>query len=378
MKILIAGDFAQRYRVGVAVREKRYSDLFEKIRPLVKQADYSIVNFEFPIIKDGAEPCPIKKCGPNLNGTIEAVEALKYAGFKCCTLANNHILDQGEQCCLDTKNALEKMGIDTVGAGYNIEDASQILYKKIGEETLAVINCAEHEFTIATDCTAGANPLNPIRQFYKIQEAKKSSNYVFVIVHGGHEHFQLPSPRMQETYRFFIDCGADAVFNHHQHCFSGYELYHGKPIYYGLGNFCFDDPKHREDNWNYGLFVCLNLSAGRIDIDNYPYIQCSESVSVNLLDGAEKSQFMAQFDKLSNIIADSDKLYNACIDWYNNNDADFRLAIEPYSNRVFKALFVRRMLPSCFGYRKKLFLENITACESHLDRFLYMLKKNRS
>ena len=28
-------------------------------------------------------------------------------------------------------------------------------------------------------------------------------------------------------YRFFIDASADAVINHHQHCYSGYEEYHG-------------------------------------------------------------------------------------------------------------------------------------------------------
>jgi poly-gamma-glutamate synthesis protein (capsule biosynthesis protein) len=45
---------------------------------------------------------------------------------------------------------------------------------------------------------------------------------------------------MVETYRFFIEAGADAVVNHHQHCICGYEVYKGKPIFYGLGNFCFD------------------------------------------------------------------------------------------------------------------------------------------
>lgn len=58
----------------------------------------------------------------------------------------------------------------TIGAGNNIEEASKIEYKK----DLAVINCCENEFGIATATTAGANPLNPISQYYKIIEAKKS------------------------------------------------------------------------------------------------------------------------------------------------------------------------------------------------------------
>ena len=86
------------------------------------------------------------------------------------------------------------------------------------------------------------NPLLPIQQFYKIQEAKENADYVLVIVHGGIEHYQLPTSRMIETYRFFIDAGADAVVNHHQHCYSGYERYKSKPIIYGLGNLLFDNP----------------------------------------------------------------------------------------------------------------------------------------
>ena len=257
MKILIAGDFCQGYRVDALVKERRYGKLFDEVKPIIESADYSIVNFEFPVVLDKDAARPIPKCGPNLEGTIESIEAIKYAGFKCCTLANNHILDQGEQCCLDTKNELEKAGVDTVGVGSNLSEAGEIFYKEIDGETLAIINCCEHEFSIATETSAGANPLNPVRQYYAIQEAKKKADYVLVIVHGGHEHYQLPSPRMKETYRFFVDAGADAVVNHHQHCYSGYDVYYDKPIFYGLGNFCFDEPQMRHCGWNEGYMVRL-------------------------------------------------------------------------------------------------------------------------
>lgn len=284
MKVIIAGDFCQRYRIDEAIKKRLYGDLFDEVKPIIETADYSIVNFEFPIILDSTNAKPILKCGPNLQGTKEAVDAVKYAGFNCCTLANNHILDQGEQCCLDTKNELEKAGIDTVGVGYNLEDAASILYKEIRGETLAIINCCEHEFSIATDTTIGANPLNPIQQYYRIQEARSKADYVLVIVHGGHEHCQLPSPEMQETYRFFIDSGADAVVNHHQHCYSGYEEYHGKPIFYGLGNLCFDNiSKRGDDIWNEGYMVSLDFDKSRKpSYTLYPYIQCCSDCFLKL------------------------------------------------------------------------------------------------
>lgn len=235
MKVLVAGDFCDKLRVLEYIKNKVFSSLFDRVKPIVGEADFSIVNFEFPIVLNEGKPIP--KCGPNLGGKKESIDAIKYAGFNVCTLANNHILDKGEQCCLDTKRLIEESNIRTVGAGKNIEEAGSILYLRSEGKTVAIINCCEHEFSLATDSTAGANPLNPVLQYYKIQEAKNNADYILVIVHGGCEHYQYPSIRMQEVYRFFIDSGANAIINHHQHCYSGYEIYEGRPIIYGLGNF---------------------------------------------------------------------------------------------------------------------------------------------
>ena len=69
---------------------------------------------------------------------------------------------------------------------------------------------------------------------------------------------------MMETYRFFIEVGADAVVNHHQHCFSGYEIYKNKPIFYGLGNFSFDGIGSG-DRWSSGYIVTLNFSGTEVE-----------------------------------------------------------------------------------------------------------------
>ena len=136
---------------------------------------------------------------------------------------------------------------------------------------------------IATDTSAGSNPLNIVQQYYAIREAKNNATNVIVIVHGGVEHYWLPSPRMKETYRFFIDAGADAVINHHQHCYSGYEVFKKKPIFYGLGNFCFDGNKGNK-RWTTGYLVNLNLSENTVDFELIPYRQCyEEEIGVHLL-----------------------------------------------------------------------------------------------
>ncbi len=49
-----------------------------------------------------------------------------------------------------------------------------------------------------------------------------------------------PVEYQKEIARAAIDAGADIVFGHHPHEVQGAEIYHGKPIFYSLGNFAFD------------------------------------------------------------------------------------------------------------------------------------------
>lgn len=286
MKVLIAGDFCQRFRTIEKIENQEFGSMFDAIKPIVNESDVKIVNFEFPIVIEKGKP--IKKIGPTLKGTVHAVDAIKYAGFNVCTLANNHILDQGDSCCIETKNLLEQKGVFAVGVGADLNDAGNILYMELEGEKLAIINCCENEFSIATDHTPGANPLRPIRQFYKIKEARRNADFVLVIVHGGIEQYQLPTPRMVENYHFFIDAGADAVVNHHQHCYSGYEVYNSKPIVYGLGNFLFDNPGSRHCIWNEGYMVQINFDE-EISFDLHPYTQCNEKPNVCPMNEEKKS-----------------------------------------------------------------------------------------
>lgn len=367
MKILVAGDFCPQNRVAEAFEHNNYSSVLGEIKHIVEGVDYSIVNFECAITKGGEKP--IAKFGPNLHCSEKGIEAIRWAGFNCVTLANNHFYDYGDEGVFHTVEACRNFGIDTVGGGINLTEACKILYKQIGDRTLAIINCCEHEFSIATDIAGGSNPLNPIIQYYSIKEAKTKADYVLVIVHGGHEHWQLPSPRMVETYRFFVDAGADAVVNHHQHCYCGYEVYKSKPIFYGLGNFCFDNPKHRNSFWNEGILLELTL-AENVDFGLYPYRQCSEKMEIELL---PKDSFDMKMKELNAVISDlarlkaeTGKYYACCSEQYSD-------IFEPFRNRYYLAGKHRGWLPSLISNKNKLQAENYICCESHRDKVLWWL-----
>ena len=364
-KILVAGDYCPRSRVADLIKSKQYDEVFGDIKSLTKISDYSIVNFECPVVLDSAKP--IEKCGPNLKCNINAVAALQFAGFNMVTLANNHFYDYGEQGIKDTLKTCKEYGIDFVGGGKNIIEAQKIFYKKIQDKTFAIVNCCEHEFSIATNNTGGSNPLNPIANYYQIQEAKKNADYVIVIVHGGHEHYQLPSPRMKETYRFFIDAGADAVINHHQHCYSGHEIYKEKPIFYGLGNFCFDNKGKNNSIWNEGYMISLCFENPKIGFELIPYIQGNEKSGVVLATEDKKHTILKNVAYLNTIIKNDMLLKKHFEDFAKYRRKRTYLLFEPYNNRYLKALRVRGILPSLINKKKLLQIINYINCESHRD-----------
>lgn len=376
MKILIAGDLAPQERVSELLCDGTYCDVLADLIPYTSKVDYSILNLEIPI-KANAQAQHILKVGPVLCSPPNVTDMVKESGFDCVTLANNHFYDFGDEGVEETLAACKKSGLDTVGGGKNFQEASKILYKYINGQTLAIINCCEHEFSIATDTSGGSNPLNPIQQYYAIKEACEKANYVLVIVHGGHEMYQLPSPRMQETYRFFIDSGADAVINHHQHCYSGYEVYKGKPIFYGLGNLCIDSKKRQGTDWDNGYFVVINISSSVI-FDVIPYVQCNPNPIVRILGGYDANRFEERIRFLNSIIGNNSELSKEFEKFCKCREKEilFRLSSYKYYRKLIRKLIHFGIINLKINKKKGLNILNLMNCESHRDVASFVITKN--
>jgi poly-gamma-glutamate capsule biosynthesis protein CapA/YwtB (metallophosphatase superfamily) len=219
------------------------------------------------------------------------------------------------------------------------------------------------------------NPLNPVNNYYDINAAKKEHDIVLLMVHGGNEFYSLPSPRMKETYRFFIDAGADAVISNHTHCFSGYEVYKHKPIFYSLGNFIYDWPGRAHTDWNNGFVVKLKITD-KIDFDIIPLKQNNEVPGVFHLNETEKKLFNEKLDQLSAIIADDNKLAAAFNDYCISVQRMYEAFIEPNFGTTIASLRARGLFPKLMRGRKRLLLLNLARCEAHRDVLLNLLSKN--
>lgn len=369
-KIIIAGDYVPQNRIAEKVINRDFS-FFDDIKDRISHADYAILNLEAPIVQNKISKIP--KYGPHLYADKKTVDSLVYAGFDMVTLANNHILDYGEAGLNTTIEYLTKSNIEWIGVGKNIDDAYTIKYVKLGNDCIAVINACENEFSIATETSAGAAPIDVIRIYNKIQEAKKEATCIIVIIHGGHELFQLPSIDMVKMYRFFIDIGASVVVNHHQHCYSGYEIYKDHPIYYGIGNLCFDWKKPEGDIWNYGYMVEVNTDKLQ-EISIIPYRQGGENEDIKLL---PVDAFSPVIEKINANISDSAKLKAEIDAYYEKCIRNCEGGFQPYNNRYLSALFRRGYLPSVLSRKVKIRMSNLILCESHRAKLAFWLKSIR-
>lgn len=369
IKIFISGDFAPRHRAYEVIKNKDFSLLFGDVLPYIKQADISITNLESPLIDEGN---PIPKTGPNLKSPTDSIEALKYAGFDMVTLANNHMMDFGVEGLNSTISICEKNGIRCIGAGPNITEASKVCYIDKKGKTIAFINCCENEWSTTAGDRPGCNPLNEVNIYYQIQEAKANADFVILIIHGGHETYELPSPRMKQLYRWFIDLGVDAVIGHHTHCYSGSEIYKRKPIVYSLGNFIFDS-NIRDASWNYGVFAILSLSDDEIKVELYPFEQCNKKVGVFLLSRSETETWRNTNEKKTRLINDDILLSEKFDAFCKKNERQYRSYLEPNRNKYILAAKNRGWLKrNIRGNKARLYL-NIIRAEAHRDVILQLL-----
>lgn len=371
ISIFISGDFAATSRVTDAINVGDYQSLFNDAISVIKESDIAITNLEFPLIDNGL---PIAKTGPNCKSPVKSIEAIKFAGFDMVTMANNHMMDYGEEGLLSSIQLCEKNGIRHIGAGNNIVEAKRIVYFDVKEKRIAFINCCENEWSTTYGETSGCNPLDEVSLFYQIQEAKSTADYVILIIHGGHEMYEYPSPRMKKLYRWFVDLGVDAVIGHHTHCYSGNEIYKGKPIVYSLGNFIFDSNR-RGSIWNMGCAVVLYLDDNSCDVRFYPYRQCDNEIGVHLLKGEDLNKWQDENKEKTLIIQNDILLEKQLSSFIETKEKDYLDRLEPFTSRIAQWALRKGLLPRFINNLKRRSYLNLIRAESHRDVLLRVLSK---
>lgn len=174
----------------------------------------------------------------------EWLTALQRHGITHLNLANNHAIDQGREGLMDTRNNIINAGMVAVGAGATMKEASQPVL--LAEEPrkvwlLTSVRMTLENFAWLDDRpSVSQEPMDSLLQRVRRMKAEDSTAVVIVSLHWGAEHTLKPVAAQRLDAHRLIDAGADALVCHHTHTMQTEETYRGKPIYYSIGNFIFD------------------------------------------------------------------------------------------------------------------------------------------
>jgi poly-gamma-glutamate synthesis protein (capsule biosynthesis protein) len=208
------------------------------MRDLISSATLAIVNFENP----APDSYRFHASGTVFSANPAYIEGLRNAGIDWVSLANNHIRDAGGTGILDTIENLDHWGIAHGGAGANERAAHRPrLLDAVGVRVAILAYDAVARVYAAGPDTAGSAQLTRTALRTDVRAARRAgADVVIVFPHWGVEYDATPFANQQRLARIAIDAGADMVIGNHAHWAGAMEVYEGKPIWYALGNFVFD------------------------------------------------------------------------------------------------------------------------------------------
>ncbi|HEO65901.1 MAG TPA: hypothetical protein ENI73_08535 [Spirochaetes bacterium] len=109
----------------------------------------------------------------------------------------------------------------------------------------------------------GANPYNRAKARKTLRKLRKQGvHFIIASVQFNERDSYHPFVDQKKISKDLIDFGADMVYGSQAHQIQVVEYYKGKPIYYGLGNFLFDQI-HRL-GVRQGMFLHLYFLNGRL------------------------------------------------------------------------------------------------------------------
>ncbi|MFM7078990.1 MAG: CapA family protein [Bacteroidota bacterium] len=171
-------------------------------------------------------------------------ELIKMLGADIVELTGNHNLDFGKEPYLQSLKWYTDNGMGYFGAGVDLAEASKPLVKDL-KNGGKVAWVGYNELCPLGEC-AGKGPgarryersvaqqtIDSLRNIAKV-------DYVIVCIQFGETDSYSPTSSQKRICQEVVELGADVVLGSQAHQAQEIAFHQGKPIFYGLGNFMFD------------------------------------------------------------------------------------------------------------------------------------------
>jgi poly-gamma-glutamate capsule biosynthesis protein CapA/YwtB (metallophosphatase superfamily) len=232
--------------------------------------------------------------------------ALAEAGFDVMGVATNHIKNCGLANCgdrafLDTLENLRQAGVTPVGAGNNLAEALEPLVVNVKGIRFGFVSLGQIEpMAFAGEDTPGIAVLDEDNLRASIAAARQISDVVITMPHWGPEYSPYPNYYQLHFAQIAVEAGADLVVGNHTHVVQALQELNGVQVFYGLGNFVFDQNWSRETQQ--GVILRVEFEGDRyLGYELIP-TQVDKEGRVRLADEVEAAEI------LERIVAASRKL----------------------------------------------------------------------
>jgi len=262
IQILFVGDILLDRDVKERIEHLGADALFHSsIDSIFSECDYVVANLECPAtkIKEPINKKYIFRAEPEL------LNVLKAHGITHLNIANNHSMDQGRSGLRDTYRNILKNGMIPLGYGENIEQSCKPVLIASDPRKVFILSSLQvpsenWTYLDNSPCVCEESFESISTQISSLKKNEPNS-IVIVQLHWGVEHTQTPLVSQKQQAYSLIDSGADCIIGHHTHTIQKIEHYKGKPIYYSIGNFIFDQSKSINSE---GLMVKLTITSNDI------------------------------------------------------------------------------------------------------------------
>jgi hypothetical protein len=231
-----------------------------ELREYLRGADLTLANLENPVIRDAVW----HPDATTFTGELRLLPILEQGGIDGVTLGNNHILDAGVPGLRETVVHLKQADMAYAGAGMDLAEAREPMIFDLEGTTVGVLSyqgVPSYEWAWATPTAPGTAPLKTSIMREDIERLRREVDLVVVSPHWGKEYIATPEPWQVDFAHAAVDAGADIFVGGHAHWPKGIEVYGGKPIFYGVGNFLFDQSWSEETST--GIFAEITLYGDR-------------------------------------------------------------------------------------------------------------------
>lgn len=268
LDIVLTGDILLDRGVRRTINRYGVDHLFtDGIDSIFHAAHVVVGNLECPATKIQS---PVQKLYI-FRSEPEWLNALKAHGITHLNLANNHSIDQGREGLMDTRRNLLSAGIMPIGAGANMREASEpVLLASVPRKVwlVASLRLALENYAYLPDkpCVSQEPIDSLLNRVHRLRKAD-STAVIIVSLHWGGEHTLRPVNSQRWDAHQLIQAGADVLVCHHTHTLQTIEEFHGKKIYYSIGNFIFDQPKPLNSK---ACIVRLKVSPHQLSTETIP------------------------------------------------------------------------------------------------------------